>query len=81
MYIWEREERWLLEDFPLMETSLVSSLTGAQLASYQIAVAAKIAQSNADAYSIAQLTAAAAQNFAQRGGVASDVGANIDIIA
>ncbi len=64
-----------------MEISLISSLTGAQLASYQIAVAAKLAQSNAsaNAFSVAQLTAAAEQNF-QRAGVANGIGANLDII-
>ncbi len=64
-----------------METSLVSSLTGAQLASYQMAVAAQLTQANANASSVAQLTAAAAQNFQQRGGTASGVGAYLDIIA
>ena len=64
-----------------METGLVSSLTGARLASYQIAVAAQLTRSNAygNAGSVAQLTAAAEQNF-QRGGVANGVGANLDII-
>ncbi len=66
-----------------METSLVSSLTGAQLASYQMAVAAHLAQANAEAnaYPVAQLTAAAEQNFQQRAGTASGVGAYLDVIA
>ncbi len=48
-----------------MQISLISSLSGAQLASYQIAVAAQLAQSNAyaNAFSVAQLTDAAQQNF------------------
>jgi hypothetical protein len=64
-----------------MEISLISSLSGGQLASYQIAVAARLAQANAsaNAYSVAQLTAAAEQNF-QRGGVANGIGANLDVI-
>ncbi len=65
-----------------MEISLISSLSGAQLASYQIAVAAQLAQSNAyaNAFSVAQLDAAAEQNF-QRGSTGSGVGAYLDIIA
>jgi hypothetical protein len=66
-----------------MEIGLVSSLIGAQLGSFQMAVAAQLAQQNAsgNAFSVAELTAAAAQNFTQRGGVASGIGADIDIIA
>ena len=44
-----------------MEISLISSLMGAQLASFQMAVAAQLAQANAsaNASSVAQLMAAA----------------------
>jgi hypothetical protein len=64
-----------------MEFGLISSLTGSQLGSYQLATAHQLSQTKTDdSTSIAQLIAAAQQNF-QLSRAAPGIGANLDIIA
>ena len=52
-------------------------LHGPTLGSFQLATAAQLAH----AYSVAQLQAAAQQNFVQFGNGAAGIGTNLDVIA
>jgi hypothetical protein len=66
-----------------METaSLISAFLAAQVGQFELAAAAFLANSNPDSgSSIAQLTAAAQQNFDPLANVAAGVGANLDVSA
>jgi len=62
--------------------SLAAALSGAQIASTQMALAAKMTRMNADAQSaIAQVVDAAAQNAQRLSQNAAGVGRNVDIRA
>lgn len=61
-------------------TSIAAALSGAQIASGQMALAAKMARMNADAAaSVAKLIDSAQQNLQQLASNAAGVGQNVDI--
>jgi hypothetical protein len=63
-------------------TSLISALLGAQTGMVQFAVAARLAQMNADqGSSVAKLIDAAEQNANSLANVAAGTGANLDVSA
>jgi hypothetical protein len=61
-------------------TSLVAAMTGAQMGSVQMAMAAKMLRMNADAAgAIAQVLDAAQKNMANLANLAAGVGQSVDI--
>ncbi len=65
-----------------MGTSLVSAFIAAQVGQLQLAVAARLAQTNPQSgSSVAQLIDAAQQNFAPLANVPAGLGTNLDISA
>jgi hypothetical protein len=64
----------------MSSVSVAAAMTGAQSASVQMTLAAKMMKMNADAQgAIAQVLATAQQNLQQLAGTAAGVGQNVDI--
>jgi hypothetical protein len=65
-----------------MDLSLVTAIMGAQTGMLQLAVAARLAQMDADqGSSVAKLVDAAQQNFDPLANVAAGVGTSLDVTA
>jgi hypothetical protein len=65
-----------------MDTSLIAAVLGAQTGMMQLAVAARLARTNADqGASVAKLVDAAQQNIDTLANVAAGVGTNLDVKA
>ena len=63
-----------------MDTSLISALLGAQVGELQLAVAARLARTDAQSGSaVARLLDAAQQNFAPLANVSAGLGTNLDV--
>lgn len=66
----------------VMETSLISAFIGAQVGEMQLAVAARLARTDAsNASSVAQLLDAAQQSANALANVAAGIGTNLDVSA
>ncbi len=65
-----------------MDTSLLAALIGSQTGMMQLAVAARLAQMNADnASSVTKLVDAAQQSFNSLANVAAGIGTNVNVSA
>jgi hypothetical protein len=63
-----------------MDTSLITALLSAQVGELQLAVAARLARTDAQSgSSVAQLLDAAQQNFAPLANVPAGLGTNLDV--